>query len=166
MTFFIWVISNAQECTLVCLSLHVLHPFAGAQKNNMSLTHMERQCAVGFWLKGKLVRLLSLGAGRHFEPQSNRRTCSQMMRMIARRVAAKMVAGVRAKTAKEAEEMCASGQCAAAVVILQRAIYLGNLPSRAHYACMLITGREGIAQDRKAAFELLKDGARLGCPPV
>jgi hypothetical protein len=52
-------------------------------------------------LKGQLVRLLSLGVGRHFEPQRNWRACHQMMQSIARRVASKLMAAVRAEAAKE-----------------------------------------------------------------
>jgi TPR repeat protein len=109
------------------------------------------------------VRLLSLGVGRHFEPQRNRRACHQMMLSNVRRVAAGLAAAVRDKAAKEAEELCASGQCAAAAVPLQRAIDLGNLPSRALMAWFLIDGREGVAKDRKRGFELVAKGARLGC---
>jgi len=115
---------------------------------------------VGCGFKGKLVRLLSLGVGRHFEPQRNRRACLKMMLSNVRRVAAGLAAAVRHKVAKEAEELCASGQCAAAVVPLQRAIHLGDSPSRALKALLLIDGREGVAEDEE---ELAEDGARLGC---
>jgi len=43
------------------------------------------------------------------------------------------------------------------------AIGLGDLPSRADLAEMLIGGREGVAMDWKRAFELVEEGARLGC---
>jgi len=138
-------------------------PFAGAPVYVMSLTHAERLCAVGCGLKGRLVRLLSLGVGRHFEPQRNRSACHKMMQSTARRVASKLMAAVRDKAAKEAEELCASGQCAAAVLPLQRAICLGDLPSLALKAWLLIEGREGVAKDRNRAFELAEEGARLGC---
>jgi len=138
-------------------------PFAGAAVYDMSLTHAERLCAVGCGLKGKLVRMLSLGVGHHFEPQRNRRACHQMMQNIARRVAALLAAAVRDEAAKEAEELCASGRCAAAVVPLQRAIYLGDSNSRALKAWLLIDGREGVAKDEERGFELAEEGARLGC---
>jgi TPR repeat protein len=163
MTFFIRVIYNAQGYTFVYLPLHVPRPIAGAPMYDMSLTCRERLRAVGSGLKCKLVRLLSLGVGRHFEPQSNRRACNQIMRITARRVAAGLFEALRKKVAKEAEEMCASGQCAAAVVPLLRAVDLGHLPSRALKAWMLIRGREGVAKDCDAAFELVKEGASLGC---
>ena len=85
------------------------------------------------------------------------------MHSIVRRVASRPMAAVRDEAAKEAEELCASGQCAAAVVALQRAIYLGDLPSRALKAWLLIDGREGIAEDQKETFKLAEEGARLGC---
>ena len=132
----------------------VSHPFAGAPVYDMSLTHAERLCAVGCGLKGQLVRLLSLGFGRHFEPQRNTRACHQMMQSNARRVASKLMAAVRDEAAKEAEKLCASGQCAAAVVPLQRAIDFGDFTSRALQAWLLILGSGGIAKDRKRGFEL------------
>jgi TPR repeat protein len=83
------------------------------------------------------------------------------------RVAAKLMhslaAAVGNKVGKEAEELCASGQCAAAAVALKLAIDVGHLPSRALMAHMLITIREGVAHDSKAAFMLAEEGARLGC---
>jgi len=141
----------------------VPRPFAGAPVYDMSLTHAERLCAVGCGFKGRLVRLLSLGVGRHFEPQRNWGACRKMMQSNVRRVAAGLAAVVRDKVAKEAEELCASGQCAAAVVPLQRAIYMGDLPSLALKAWLFIDGREGVARDGKRGLELAEEGARLGC---
>jgi TPR repeat protein len=142
----------------------VSRPFAGAPVYDMSLTRAERLRAVGCGLKGKLVRMLSLGFGRQFELHRNRpAACHKMMYIIARRVAAELAAALRHEAAKKAEELCASGQCAAAVVPLQRAIDLGDLPSRALKAWLLIHGREGFANDLKRGFELAKEGVRLGC---
>ena len=59
--------------------------------------------------------------------------------------------------------LAATGQCAAAMVHLNRAIPSGHLPSRALMAWMMIESREGVAKDRNAAFELVEEGARLGC---
>ncbi len=138
-------------------------PFAGAPVYDMSLTHAERLCAVGCGLKGKLVRMLSLGVGRYFEPRRNTRAGHQMMQSIVRRVSSKLMAAVRDKAAKEAHELCASGQCAAAVDKLQRAIHLGDFSSLALKAWLHIHGREGVAKDREKAFELAEQGARWGC---
>ena len=89
------------------------------------------------------------------------------MQGIVRRVAAKMmhslVAAVGSKVGNEAEELCASGQCAAAAVALKLAVDFGHLPSRALMAHMLMEGREGVAQDGNRAFELAEEGARLCC---
>jgi len=163
----VWLqLCNPQGVSLfsfVRLPPRVSRPFAGTPVYDMSLTHAERLCAVGCGFKGRLVRLLSLGEGRHFEPQRNRRACHQMMQSNARRVASKAMAAVRDKAAKEAEELCASGQCAAAVVKLQWAIYLGHLPSLALKAWLHIDGREGVEEDAKRGFELAEEGARLGC---
>ena len=46
---------------------------------------------------------------------------------------------------------------------LQEALLLGHLPSRASLAWILAFGRQGVAKDRSTAFELVKQGARLGC---
>jgi len=138
-------------------------PFAGVPVYDMSLTHAERLRAVGCGFKGRLVRLLSLGMGRHIEPQRNRSACHKMMQCNARRVASKLMAAVRDEAATEAEELCSSGQCAAAIVPLQHAIALGDLPSRALKAWLIIWGREGITVDYESAFELAEEGTRLGC---
>jgi TPR repeat protein len=99
--------------------------------------------------------------GRHFEPQRNRRACHQMMQSNARRVASKPMAAVRDEAAKEAAELCASGQFAAAVVPLQRAIDFGDFISIALKAWLHIRGRT--VKDQKRGFELAQEGARLGC---
>jgi TPR repeat protein len=180
-------------------------PFAGAPVHGMSLTHAQRLCAVGCGLKGKLVRMLSLGVDRtstqtftttstvstatttmpftgtktsttttitstimthhprHFEPQRNWGACHKLMQSTVRRVASKLMAAVRDEAAKEAEELCASGQYAAAAVALKLAVDLGHLPSRALKAWLLVNGREGVAKDAKRGFELAEEGARLGC---
>jgi hypothetical protein len=67
------------------------------------------------------------------------------------------------EVAKEAEELCVSGQYAAAVVPLQRAVYLGHMPSLALKSWLLIVSREGAGKDEMRGFELAEEGARLGC---
>ena len=130
---------------------------------DMSLTRVKRLRVVSCGLKGKLVRQLSLSMGCYFEQQSNWGACHKMMLCIARRIASKQMAALRDEVAKEAEVMCALGQCVAAILPLQLAVDLGHLPSRALMAHILIEGREGVAQDYNAAFELVEEGARLGC---
>ena len=85
------------------------------------------------------------------------------MRRVAAKLMHSLAAAVGNKVGKEAEELCASGQCAAAAVALKRAVDLGHLPSRALMAHMLTEGREGVAKDWNAAFELVEEGARLDC---
>jgi TPR repeat protein len=149
--------------SFLILPPRVPRPFAGAPVYDMSLTHAERLRAMGCGFKGRLVRLLALGVGRHFEPQRNRRACHKMMQMNARRVASKLMAAVRDEAAKEAEELCASGQCADALILLQRAIDFGDMPSRALKAWLLSDGREGVAPDKEQAFDMVRDCTRLGC---
>jgi hypothetical protein len=163
----VWLqLCNQQGVVLlnfVSIPQRVPRPFAGVRVYDMSLTRVERQRVVSCGLKGKLVRQLSLSVGRNSEPQSNWGTCRRMMLSIVRRIASKQMAAVRNEVAKEADELCASGQCAAALVPLQLAISLGHLPSRALMAWLLIDGREGVAKDPNAAFELAEEGIRLGC---
>jgi TPR repeat protein len=92
-----------------------------------------------------------------------KRSAKKFKLEIAQRIASKHVISVRNKAAKEAKELCESGQCASALPLLQKAIDFGDLPSRALMAWMLLDGREGVAQDRNRAFELVEEGARLGC---
>ena len=65
--------------------------------------------------------------------------------------------------AAEAERLLAAGNYAAAAAQLQLAIDMGHSLSRALMAWLLIWGREGIAQDTDTAFDLVQEGARLGC---
>jgi len=141
----VWLqLCNPQGVSLfsfVRLPPRVPRPFAGAPVYDTSLTHAERLCAVGCGLKGRLVRLLSLGVGRHFEPQRNWRACHQMMQSIARRVASKLMAAVRDEAVIEAARLCASGQSGAALVPLQRAIDFGDFSSLLLMASLLIDGK-------------------------
>jgi TPR repeat protein len=163
----VWLqLCNTQGVVLfnfVNIPQRVPRPFAGVRVYEMSMTHVERQRVVGCGLKGKLVRQLSLSVGRNSEPQSNWRDSRRMMLCVARRIASKQMAAVRNEAAKEAEELCALGQCAAALIPLQQAIDMGHLPSLALKAWLLIDGREGVAKDQKGAFQLAEEGARLGC---
>jgi len=149
--------------SFVCPPPRVPYLFAGAPVYDMSLTHVEWLRAVGCGLKGKLVRLLLLGVGRHFEPQRNRGTCRKMMQSNVRCVAAGLAAAVLERAVKEAKRLLAARQCAAAALQLQRAIILGHMPSRAHLADLFLRCREGFAQDNERAFALAEEGARLGC---
>lgn len=74
--------------------------------------------------------------------------------IILRRVMAKQAVAFLEKILKKVEELCASGQCAAAIVPLQFAINLGHLPSRALLAHLLMEGREGVAKDENGAVSL------------
>jgi TPR repeat protein len=68
-----------------------------------------------------------------------------------------------AAVAESAVASLASGKCSLAAAQLQEALLLGHLPSRASLAWMLAFGRQGVAKDRSRAFELVEQGARLGC---
>jgi TPR repeat protein len=95
--------------------------------------------------------------------QNKRNASRSIFWAIARRIASSKFQTVRQKAAKKAEEQCASGQFAAALFQLQRAISLGHLPSRALMAWLLVDGREGVLKNYQEAFQLVDTGARLGC---
>ena len=103
----------------------------------------------------------------YFEPPSSRPADRKLMQGLVRHVAAKLMqslaAAVCSKWCKEAEELRASGECAVAVVALKRAVDIGHLPSRALMCHMLLQVREGVDRDISAAFEMVEEGARLGC---
>ena len=149
----------------VHLEPRVLHPFTDAPVYDMTLTHAERLCAMGCGFRGKLVQLLSMGASylRYFEQQENWGACLRMMQSNARRVASKLLAAERDKAAKQAEELCASGQCAAALTPLQRAIDFGDFASLALKAWLFLWGRQGMEEDKAGGFEMAERGAQLGC---
>ena len=158
---------NVQGAALfpfVRLPPHVRHPFAGAPVHDMSLKHAERLRVVACALTGKLVRLLSLGTGCHFEPERNRHACHKLMHFKVGRLAAKLMHSLVHLFGKEAQELCEAGQCAAAADALKRAINVGHLPSRALLAHMMIDGREGVALDRLFKSLPLVSGRRwLDC---
>ena len=112
----VWLqLCNPQGVTLfsfVRFPPHVPRPFASAPVYDTMLPHVERLRVVGCGLKGKLVWLLWLGVGLHFEPQRNWGACRKMMQSIARRVAAGLAAAVPERAAKEAERLLAAGQYA------------------------------------------------------
>ena len=163
---FVWLqlrdVRGVALLSFLRLSQRVPRPFAGARVYDMSLRRAQQLRTVGCGLRGNLVRLLSLGIGRNVQPQMNR-CVYQRMQTIAMRVVAGQAAAVVANVAKEAEELGASGQWAAAVVALQLAVDLGHLPSRADLADMLIEGREGVPIDSKRGLVLAEEGVRLGC---
>jgi TPR repeat protein len=83
---------------------------------------------------------------------------------VMRRRACVMMDGLVGDVKKEADTLLASGKCAAASRVLQRGVSLGHLESRAHLAWLLLLGREGVDADATRAFQLVSEGARLGCP--
>ena len=89
---------GAPMFSFVQVSPPVSRPFAGSRVYGMLLTHAERLRVVGCGFKGELVRLLSLGMGRHCEPQGNSSVSRKMMQGIARRVAAGLAATVQSKS--------------------------------------------------------------------
>ena len=74
----------------------------------MALRRIQRLRVVGCGFRGNLVRLMSLCMDRKVQQQ-------KMMHAIAMRVVAGQAAAVAADVAHEADELGASGQCAAAV---------------------------------------------------
>jgi TPR repeat protein len=136
----------------------VFCPSAGVSVYDMVLTDAEWLRVVGCGLKCKLVQLLSQGMGNHFQ-----RACHQMMVSIFQRMASKRMATMCDNAVKEAEELYASGQCAAALVPLQHAIDMGSISAYALMAWWHINIRKGIVLDRYRGFKLAEKGASLGC---
>jgi len=85
------------------------------------------------------------------------------MDCIVRRVAAAQVAATREGLHAQAQALWAAGEFAAAAALLEDAIGMGHVMSRADLADMLILGREGVGEDCKRGFELVEEGTRLGC---
>jgi TPR repeat protein len=83
--------------------------------------------------------------------------------IIVQRLAARCITDINEELYTKAEYLQSIGECAAAVVLLDKAISYGHLPSRALKAHMLLRGRQGVAKDLNTAFELVEEGARLGC---
>ena len=140
----VWLhLCNPQGVALfsfVSFPQRVHRPFTGVRVYDMSLTSVERLRVVCCGLKGTLVQQLSQSVGHHSELHLNRSACHKMMLCIARRIASKQMTVACSKAAKEAakeaEELCALGQCAAAIIPLQQAIDMG------HFA---ITSTHGVA---------------------
>ena len=136
-----------------------IHKRINGDYPNVRLTHVEWLCMVGYGSASDLAHQLSHGVGGKFKLSIH----SKLMMVIQRRIASNLITALRNKVAKEAEEMCALGQFAAAVVPMQFAIALGDLPSLALNARLLIFGRDGIKRDIMKAFVLAEVGMRFGC---
>jgi len=127
----------------------------------MAMMHKQRLRGMGCGGRGKLALLISQGGGGG---GALPRECSALMDWIVRRVAAAQVAATPEGLHAQAQVLRAAGDCAAAAAaLLQQAVDHGHSPSRADLADMLILGAEGVAEDRDRAFELVEEGARLGC---
>jgi TPR repeat protein len=153
--------TTSQHCfqsNLVYLPMWVLCPLAGDSVYDMLLTDAERLRVVGCVLKCKLVQQLTLGMGDH-----HKRVCHLMKVSIFKRMASKRMAIVCVDAIQKAEELYASGQCAAALVPLQHAIDMGSISAYAHMAWWYIHGRRNIVTDYDRGFRLAEMGARLGC---
>jgi len=157
-------VCNAQGAALVRIQLapaaQRLRLRTLAPVYEMAMGHRQRLRGMGCGGRGKLALLFSQGGGAG-EPVP--RDCSAMMDRIVRRVAAAQVAAIIEELHWKAQTLRAAGECAAAAALLQQAVGLGHLPSRADLADMLLYDREGIAKDWERAFALAEEGARLGC---
>jgi TPR repeat protein len=125
----------------------------------MAMGHRQRLRGMGCGGWGRLALLMSQGGA---ERGPVPRHCSALMDCIVRRVAAQVAAMPEVLLA-QVRVFRATGDYAAAAALLQQAVGHGHVLSRAELADMLIFGREGVAKDHKRAFELVEEGARLGC---
>jgi len=126
--------------------------------DNVLLAHAKRLRLVGGGIRGKLLSLIMLDVQRS-------------MHTGVRRVTAVLAAEVRNGYVQEAEELCASAQFQAAISPLCFSILLGDLPSLAHMAWLLVDGktyeqevsRSILFFDRDRAFEYVQHGATYDC---
>jgi hypothetical protein len=126
--------------------------------DNLLLAHAKRLRLVGCGIRGMLMRLIMLDVSRS-------------MHTGVRRVTAVLAAEVRNGYVQEAEELCASAQFQAAMLPLGFSILLGDLPSLAHMAWLLVDGkayeqevaRSTLYYDRDRAFEYVQHGAKYDC---
>jgi TPR repeat protein len=131
--------------------LSLLQKLTYADSKDVLYNHRQRNSSC-FGMKLLLIQLLTQGC-----PSTRDR--SYLMKYILQRLIANMPAALY----RYALILVSTGQCANAVIQLNRAIIRGHLPSRALMSQMMIQGREGVAKDRNRAFELVEEGARLGC---
>jgi hypothetical protein len=141
--------------------------FASASVCDMHLTEHLR--VVNWGLHCKVMRLLSLGTSRVSEmPGQN------MMQRMVGRVAAGVAAAVRDRIFEHANELCTSGRRVDGALLLQQAIDLGHLPSRALKAWIECESQEYSPTDEdedgdevlfvsKKTQKLVEDGALWGC---
>jgi len=126
----------------------------------MAMGHRQRLRGMGCGGRGRLALLMSQGGGGGGQEP---RDCSALMDRIVRRVAAAQVAATPEGLHAQAQALSARGDSAAAAALLQQAVGLGHLPSRAHLADLFLFSRGGFAEDWDTAFALAEEGARLGC---
>jgi TPR repeat protein len=157
-------VCNAQGAALVRIQLSPpaqrlrLRTIVPVYSLSFAMKQMERLNIVGNCITAKIAMLMSQGEGGPSRSAHYRLIDCIVQRLAARRVA-KSVDGFHAR----AVQLWSVGQCAAAALLLQRAVDLGHLPSRADLADMLLLGREGVSKDRTRALALAQEGARLGC---
>ena len=128
--------------------------FASASLYDMPLTRSEHLRVVNWGLHCKVMRLLSVGISRFSEmPAQN------MMQRMVGRVAAGLAAAVRDKIFEQANGLCTSGRRVDGALLLQQAIDLGHLPSRALKAWMECEEYQKIlCHDRLVSFPRDEDG--------
>ena len=83
---------------------------------------------------------------------------------ILRRIAVRRASETPEGLNWNAECLKSKGECVDAVELLEKAIAIGHLPSRADLAWMLIEGREGVVMNQTRAFELVNNGIDLLYP--
>jgi TPR repeat protein len=121
--------------------------------DNQDVLHDRRQQLYYYFAMKLFVSL------RFLKGCPNARRMIHLHTLILRRLITNMPAALY----QHALALVSTGQCAAAMVHLNRANPRGHLPSHALKAHMLLQGREGVAKDCNAAFELVEEGSRLGC---
>jgi TPR repeat protein len=102
-----------------------------------------------------LIRFLVQKLMRWYTPKQKKK----FFNIVLKRFISKLPAALY----QQALALVTTGQCAAALIPLTRAITLKHLPSRALLAWLMLDGRKGVARDRIGAFALVNEGALLDC---
>jgi TPR repeat protein len=92
-----------------------------------------------------------------------RRFQSLIERRVASKQAAKNFEVFSNQLLENANQLCLDGQCAQAIPLYERSIFLGNTKASARLALLLSEGRESVPKDTKRACDLIREGSRGGC---
>ena len=136
-------------------SLRIFCPFSSIRISNISFTNADYMRLLCNSFTGKLVQLF-FGISI-----PNKKKQYDLMLNIVQRVISKQA--VLESIVINIKHLINKKKYSDAVVLLQQAIKLGHLPSYVILASMLLDGIEGVGKDARTAYNLVFEGASLGC---